>query len=64
MGWNRDTRKKAGGYWRCRVVRKTHDALYSASEKGKARHARHNALPHRRLAQRLYDMTSRVRVRY
>ena len=63
MGWNRDTRKKAGGYWRCSVVRKAHDARYTASDKGKARHSRHNNKPHRKLELQLYDMT-RVRIRY
>ena len=63
MYWNRDTRKKADGYWRCRVVRKAHDARYATSEKGRARYARDNAQPHRKVEKLLHEMT-RVRVRY
>jgi len=56
MYWNRDTRKKADGYWRCRVVRKAHDARYTTSEKGLARHRTYNASDRGSVRSRLYEI--------
>lgn len=69
MLWNKDARRKAGGYWKCRVKYRAARARYNESEKGRATSAayerRETTRERKRTGSRRYyrDNRDAVRVR-
>lgn len=60
--WHRDTRRAAGGYWRCSLRRRTADARYDGSAKRREARRRYKRSEKGRAAQERYRMSDKGRV--
>jgi hypothetical protein len=59
--WHRDTRRAAGGSWRCKINRRVADARYDASDKRRVARRRYKASEKGRVVQQRYRLSDKGR---